>query len=224
MPFKSRAQFAAGIETGLSDNYLNTNISNRSYTAIRSGAGFMAGIPLHWKLKSWLFAEAVPEMLRKNYTIHRTDSLVGIYESFTNTYIQLPLSVGVSYGKCLKVFGNAGVYMGYWLSGSVKGSIPDIFSSSTNTNTDGQSSESFKLVPYHQKYFFNPKRDNRVELGWMVGLGMQYQLNLRYSLFIKGSYYQSLTDQQKAYMVQQMPQHNQTIIFSIGGMIAFSNK
>lgn len=219
LPFTARSQWLTGIETGMSFNYLYTNISNREFTVIRPGVGFALGIPLQIVFRSWLLAGMEPEVIQKNYLIARTGSLNGVYARHKNTYLQLPLTMSAVYGKRLKVFVSGGFYAGYWLSGSLKGMIPDIFSSNVNIDGGSQQSESFRLVAYHQKYFFDHERDNRIEFGSVVGIGMRYVLNSEYDLFIKCSYYQSLTDQQKKYMVNQIPQYNRTVVFSAGCMI-----
>jgi opacity protein-like surface antigen len=216
--YVGKSQSLLGIQIGLSNSCLNTNINNRIYSTNQSNIGFTCGITFHLQIKSGFYAEIAPDITQKNYSINRTDSLTGIYESFVNTYSQLPLIVHGIYGNRLKVFADIGLYGAYWFAGKVKGKIPDIFSSNTNSNITGESRESFQLSGYNEKYQFDRKRDNRWEFGWIVGAGMQYPLNKKYSFFVKGTCYQSLTDQQKKYMVNQIPKYNQTFTCSLGMM------
>ena len=215
------AQTNIGINTGFTGNYLNTSASGSVLIIVHSDMGFKTGIPFQLKILPRLFAEIEPEILQKSYLVNRTGPFEGVYKKQTNTYLQLPLTAGGTYGERLKIFANAGLYTGYWLSGRVKGKIPDIFSADPEVNSQ---SENFKLASYDQRYSFSPERDRRIEFGWIIGAGVQYQLNSQYGLFIKAAYYQSLTDQQKQYMVNQISQYNRTITLSIGGRLAFGGK
>jgi hypothetical protein len=214
----SQAQISLGLEAGSSNDYLNTNISNRASTAINSETGYSFGLPFRYKILPWLYAGVTPNITQKDYSINRTDSLAGVYARYNNTYLQLPMMAHFVYGKRLQAFANVGIYMGYWFAGHIKGNTPNIFAvTSTNTNT-GQTIENFQLSAYNEKYIFDSQRDNRWELGWMAGGGLQYKLTGKYIIFWECSYYQSLTDQQKKYMVNQISQYNRTIVFSVGGL------
>lgn len=213
-----KCQSLLGIQIGLSNSCLKTNVNNRPFSANRSNIGFTFGITLQSQIKNEFYAEIAPNITQKNYSFNRTDSLTGIYESFVNSYLQLPLMVHGIFGRRLKVFVDIGLYGAYWFAGKVKGAIPDIFSSNINSNINGQSRESFQLSGYNEKYQFDRNRDNRWEFGWIVGAGMQYPLNEKYSFFANGICYQSLTDQQKRYMVNQIPKYNHTFSFSLGMM------
>jgi hypothetical protein len=207
-----KAQTALGIEAGISSSYLSTNISNRAATSIAYDIGYTINIPFQYKIKEWLYVETAPNITQKNYSINRTDSFAGNYESFLNTYLQLPIMAKFVFGKRLQWFADAGAYGGYWLSGRVQGTTPNIF----NITAAGIQSTS-----YSEKYQFNNQTDNRFELGWVAGVGAQYHVTKKYMLMASARYYQSLTSQLKNYTVNEVPQYNQTFTFSIGGMMQF---
>lgn len=210
------AQMFIGLQGGVSINHLNTNTNNRASTSITNIAGYNIGVTFQYRVTDWLFVQAAPNIMQKNYSFNRTDSLLGVYMQYNNTYLQIPLTTHFVYGKRLQVFVNAGGYAGYWLKGQVKGKIPNIF---TVANSGaGQQTEIFYLTDYNQKYEFNRQRDNRIELGWIAGCGFQYRITKQHFLFAEGTYYQSLTDQQKKYMINQVPQYNQTFVISIGDL------
>ena len=96
-----RAQYSIGLEGGLSLNSLNTNLSNRVSTRLASDWGFNAALPLRYALTPWLYIKVAPMLLKKDYSLDRTDSLYGAYERFNNTYIQLPVGISLAYGKKL---------------------------------------------------------------------------------------------------------------------------
>ncbi len=213
---KAQAQILLGLQIGLSSNYLKTNIANRPSTTINSQTGYTIGLPFQYGLKYWLYFQALPNITQKNYTVSRTGSLQGVYQQNNNTYLQLPVSLHVIYGKRLQVFANAGGYIGYWAGGRTKGKAPNIFAVTDTVNATGQQTENFQLTAYNQKYDFNNLRDRRLELGWVVGVGLQYKPQKNYTVFIECNYYQSLTDQQKAYMINQIAQYTQTFTLSVG--------
>ena len=140
-----------------------------------------------------------PTLIQKNYSLARTDSLSGSYTKFTNSYVQVPLIIQSSFGKRLKFILNGGGYLGYWILGRISGKTPNIFSATTNGAS--LQNESFQLSSFDQNYAFNPQRDNRIEVGWVVGTGLQYKIIRKYYGFAKLSYYNSLTDQQKKYTI-----------------------
>lgn len=218
----AKSQLLLGIGVGISNNYLNTNISNRKSSVIKSDVGYSINLPLHYQVVKWLTIETGPNFIQKNYTLARTDSLLGAYTRFKNTYIQLPLLMHVVYGNRLKIFIKAGGYIAYWISGHLKGETPNIFS--VISTGYGSQVETFALSTFTEKYIFNSQRDNRIELGWIIGAGLQYKLTNKYSLFTEWSFNQSLTDQQKQYMYNQMPQYNQTSNFLIGGLYVLNRK
>jgi len=218
LSYSANAQWMLGAAGGATDNFLHTNINNRASTRLNSGIGFFAGIPVQYTLTHWLAIQADPSVIQKNYTLDRTDSLSGAYTTYKNTYLQLPLSLHISYGKKkIKVFATAGAYIAYWLQAHLKGKAPDIFSV---TNTSNQS-EVFQLSPFNNQYVFDTERDNRFEWGWQAGIGVQYRYTNNRLLFITATAYQSLTDQQKAYMINQVPQYNYTCLLSAGWLYAF---
>ena len=208
-----KAQTALGIEAGISSSYLNTNISNRAATSINYDIGYTINIPFQYKIKEWLYIETALGITQKNYTINRTDSFAGIYESFVNTYFQLPLLLKFVHGKRFQWFVDAGAYYGYWLSGRVKGIVPNIY--------DITSSDNIQSTTYDEKYQFNSETDNRTEFGWVGGLGAQYHVNKKYMLTGSCRYYQALTSQLKNYEVNEVPQYNEAFTFSVGCMVQF---
>ncbi len=209
----SKAQHALGLEAGFSEGQLITNISNQASTVIHSASGRHFGIGYKKEIKEWMYADVRLSITDKNYSSNRIDSLSGVGTTYKNTYIQLPLMGGFIYGKKLRVLIDAGLYGAYWLSGSVHGKIPNIFSAATSANQMG---EIFQLQPFKEKYIFNPVKDNRFELGWIIGSGIQYHFNSNYIIDLNCRYYQSQTDQQKRYMVHQVARYNKVVTISAG--------
>jgi hypothetical protein len=212
----SHAQNSIGLEAGMSSSYLVTNISNRTSTVINSGRGFTANILLRHTIYRCLSAELIPGITRKSYSINRTDSLAGVYESFNNTYLQLPIGISLTYGRTLQVTMASGIYLGYWMAGRIKGKTPDIYAVTDSISPSGQVLGSYQLKSYDEKYAFSKQRDNRLETGWMLEAGIQYPFSHQYRVSAKARYYQALTSQEKNLSINQVQQYNQTWTFTIG--------
>lgn len=217
----SSAQISVGLNAGFSSNYLNVEASNQISSVICSETGFKVGVPVQLEIDNRWFMEIELEILQKNYRNARVGSLKGVYSKATNTYSQLPLTIGFRWGRRLKRFINGGLYAGYWLSGRVEGRIPDIFSVSTDYSAQ---TERFRLVWYNKKYMFEHGRDRQFEVGCTGSMGVEFPLNWRFMFFLKGTYYCSWTDKQKPYLINQKPEYNQTFTFALGGRCAFRNQ
>jgi hypothetical protein len=209
----SSAQTSLGLEAGISSGFINTNISNRPSTVIDHNIGYTINIPFQYKIKDWLYFETGIDITQKNYFIDRTDSFAGLYTAFKNTYLQIPLMLKYVYGKRLQLFADAGVYGGYWVSSRIAGTTPNIFGI--------DSSNRIEDINYKQKNTLTSQIDNRLEFGWVVGVGVHYHLNKKYMFIADGKYYQSLTDQLKKYFINEVPQYNTAFTFSLGCMLSF---
>ncbi len=216
----SRAQFSIGLEAGYNKNYLYTNTGFRAFTKYESVGGFNIGVPVRYTLNNWFAIQADPQYIRKNYKIVRTNFFDGIYQNNTNSYLQLPLMAHFSFGgQKIKGFLNLGAYAGYWASARIKGTQIDAFSKGYDVPDDFQPKTILDLEPgysYNEKYEFDKRRDRRIELGLVGGTGVSYQLKPRYELFAEVRYYHALTDQQKNYMINQIPRYNETYTVQVG--------
>lgn len=206
------AQTSIGVEGGLSYNSYHTNVSNRAATSLVAKTGIAFSVPFRYKVCSWLYVVAAPGVVEKGYSMNRTDSLNGIYDQHNNVYVQLPIGIGVvkDFGR-VRVELDGGVYGGYWLYGRVKGATADIFGSAGSNN-----SQQYTLSSYSESYSFDPRRDNRWQIGWWLGAEVSCRLVDAWRLLAGARYYQQLTRQEKA-AVSPIPAYNRTWIFSIGG-------
>ena len=221
---QSRSQLSVGVEGGYNKNYLYTNTSNRDFTDYKPASGFSIGVPIKYTIAPWFAELASPNFTQKNYSQLRSSFFDGVYQTNTNTYIQLPLMGHFMFGgEKLKGFLNLGMYGGYWAGARVKGNIPNILNPVDTVTATGNFSNISKYYSYNEKYSFDSRKDNRVEFGWLAGIGLSYQLIKKYEVFVEGRYYQSLTDQQKNYMTNQVPRYNQTYGVSTGVMINLGN-
>jgi hypothetical protein len=208
-----------GLEIGYTKNYLITNISSLPFTVLKPQDGYLVGLRVEYNLNKWLSICSNPNWSQKNYEIERTDFFAGVYEKFTNSYIQLPVFGHFSFGESrVKGFLNMGGYAAYWKSAWVKGSEGNILNPVDTVYFNSNPKTFFeenKPYNYNQQYEFNSTRDNRFELGWLLGIGVSYDAK-KFKLFIEGRLTQSMSDQQKKYMINQVPRYNQTYSLSMG--------
>ena len=222
--FSSFAQLSVGIEGGYSRNYLQTNNANRDFTNYKPGNGFNIGIPVQYKIADWFAVAADPTYIQKNYVQERSSFYAGTFQTNTNAYLQLPIMAHFMFGgERLQGFFNIGAYGGYWLSGNVKGRMPNVLNpvdSITASNTFYYYSTAYT---YNEKYTFDTHRDNRIEAGWVAGAGISYAITNKYTVFAEGRMMQSITDMQKNYMINQVPRYNNTYGANLGIMVSFGN-
>jgi hypothetical protein len=218
------AQLSIGLQGGYDKNYLYTNISNLDLTTYKPAGGFTVGIPVQYQVADWFALQTGVDFVRKSYSVERSSFFDGVYQTNTNSYIQVPVIAHFMFGgEKIKGFLNLGMYGGYWAMARVKGAIPNILNPVDSVTASDNFYDYNNAYNYNEKYSFDSKKDNRLEFGWLAGVGMSYQLNDNYSLFIEGRYYQSVTDQQKKYMINQVPRYNQTYGISVGCMFSFGS-
>lgn len=210
-----RAQFVLGLEGGLSLTELHTNISNRAASSLAAAPGYVVATTVRYKVWSWCYLTVMPSVLQKNYTLNRTDSLTGAYERFNNTYLQMPLTVGLTFGRHIRWWLDPGLYLGYWTAGRRKGAVPDILSATTSVPATGAPVESFSLAPFNTAYEFVASRDNRWEFGWTFGIQALYPVKNGFGITAATRFYQALTALEKA-SASPTPAYNRTWSISLG--------
>jgi len=209
-----KAQLYLGVEGGWNKNHLTTGNASQSFTDYKDRSGFLAGIPVLYRIRDWLAVQADPSYLQKNYRIERTGFFNGVYQNNTNGYLQLPLMAQLSFGgRQLRGFVNLGGYGAYWLSAHVRGTEPSVLNPvDTAYQTVNPVSVYGENYPYSydEKYSFDSRRDRRMEWGVLAGLGISYEWKATWLFFVEGRYTRALTDQQKAYQLNQTPRYNDT--------------
>ena len=214
---------SVGVEGGYNKNYLVTNNANRAFTNYMPLSGFALGIPLKYKITDWFAIATDPTFVQKNYSQQRSAFFIGVYQQNYNSYVQLPLMGHFMFGgKQLKGFLNVGLYGAWWLTGTVNGEMPNILD--VTSQTSGSTIYDYQNpYSYNEKYAFDKRKDNRIEAGWIGGLGLAYDINSHYQVFTEGRLLYSFTDQQKKYMTNQVPRYNTTYGINAGIMVHLKN-
>lgn len=220
------AQFLFKIDAGYSYNHLITYVSNRTFTKNVNKIGYNAALRFKYEVNKLIGFETGISWIQKNYSFKRTENYSGIFDKFTNNYLQIPFTVPIRIyeKKKIQIFLNNGVFASYLISTRVNGVMPNAFNSTNELDVDGQSIQNFNLTTYSEDYKFNTMKDNRFEFGLQTGITFQYDFNEKTVFFLEYRFYQSLTDIQKEYMVNQASKINQTSIVSVGFILKFNPK
>lgn len=211
---------------GYVSNWMNTDITNRAFTRQVNLGGYSFGI-LYKKTISKVFAlQAEFQMMQKNYSFERTENYKGIYENFYNTYLQLPLMGQIDIFKRKKnsIALNAGVFGAYWLYARVNGVTPNVFNTTNLQDVNGQGIQNFNFTKYSKGYQFDKQKDDRFEFGLQAGISVEHKINSKTKFFLDYRLYQSLTDIQKKYMVNQISKINKTSLLSVGFLFELNKK
>ncbi len=222
----SKAQLSLGLNGGCTLNHLSTDISNRKTTNNNSKYGYCVGLQIQYNLTDVLSFQSGVSFFQKNYSFTRTGNFRGVYEVFTNNYLQIPETIKLRFfeRRRIQLSFSIGTYIAYWVFAKVNGVTPNIFNNTNIIKDNGEIVQYLNLTSYSEKYQFRDIKDNRVELGLTSGISINYCLNNRYSTFIEFSYFHSLTDQQKKYELNHLSKINQTINVSLGCYINFPDK
>jgi hypothetical protein len=227
MVFSGKAQLTMTFDAGVARNNLLTNIQNRSWEGYKPGNGLYVSTALQYRLGKYLFIQPGLSWAQKSYSLEQKDTSLAVLNQHTrNDYLQGELGIGGSYFfniirernnvEGLQVAGWVGVYEGYWVDGHINGA----FSNLINT------SESYpQAYNYSQAYSFDTRRDDRWEFGWQAGLRISWKDSRdKIAPYLGVRLFQSLTDQQKSYMLQQIPRYNQTWSVALGFIIQIGKK
>jgi hypothetical protein len=185
--------------------------------------GWTLSLVARYQIFNWLAVQAEPTYITKNYRWRGKDLLsstnVKYHEYYwtTNGFIDLPLLVNLSSGwgsdaSRIRVFANAGVFIGVWAHGNEHGKIQRIANTSPSYGTVEV------LYPYDTDYEFDERRDNRFDGGLLFGGGLQYEVHA-FSFIAEFRYSYSLSDLQKQYQSAGFsPQMNNTWIVQVGAL------
>jgi len=202
---------------GVTINHFQMDVSRLSNTINRSKPGFATGVGVLAPVNNWLAISTGATILQKNYCLERTGIYEGLYQSFHNIYLQLPVAARfVLHKGRWEAFAEAGVYAAYWLSGRVSGTIPDVYWITDSVHADGSVTERSQVRSFNEKYQFDGRRDQRLEFGWVGSVGAAFDLTHRCAIWLQYGYTRSQTSRYKSSTISA---YNDTQSFALGGRI-----
>ncbi len=207
-PVSPLSDWSVGVWGGMTQNEHVINTAYATDMKYTPANGDAYGVDVRYNLKGWLSFSAEPSLVQKNYRMDRDGRGISfLYTDYVNNYLSIPLSVQISIGSAVRLYGIGGAYVGYWLSGHRSGQ-----SLSVTYLLNGDEESTF----FDQPYEFSSERDNRFDAGLLYGAGLRATISKKYELFVEYRTCYGLTDVQKAYMEQLNPRYNTTTILLFG--------
>ncbi|PVH24596.1 porin family protein [Sphingobacterium corticibacter] len=226
--YGQQQRYEIGLSAGYTRNTLTTDNGSRSFTRNYPLNGFQVAIPMQYHINDWFGVQLDLAYVQKNYALRRTGFFEGVENEVTNSFIQAPLMAHFSFGgEDLRGFLNLGGFAGYWASSRIRGASGDAFSADNDLGDNDQLyrfSEIFNLSSYDERVSFDSRRDRRLELGLLAGVGLEYRVSPQYKIFAEARYQYSLTDLQKNYMINQIPRYNNTFGVQLGVLYGFGGR
>lgn len=216
LPYSANAQWKIGVTGGATLNHYTVDKQYMEDWQCSNLWGGTAGITAQYdflSIKKWkLCVRADLNWTQKNHDEYRTNiPIINEFAfRFINNYIQLPLMMSFCFGDKLKGFANVGLYSGYWFSSY--NIYPPTYSllDYLNLNISRMYSDTYK-----RKNDFDSKRDKRLDIGFVGGVGVEWQFSSRCGVEIEARYYRS-SNTRKDYMIIKSPHYNDTFVFQAG--------
>ncbi|TRX54829.1 PorT family protein [Fulvivirga sp. M361] len=213
------AQTYIEIRGGYTRNQLSQDFKSITFEDIEaSGGGYVAMVFTYYVNKR-LFFKLGSEWVQKRYRLRRVSPFNAVYKQINNHYLQLPVSIGLPLisTKKTRFTLSSGVSGGYWLSSSIKGTIPNAFDTFTTIENE-EMVQNFRVSEYSTRN--NLDRDNytRLEFGLLFESDVIYTINSTWSLSIRIGYQHALISQQKKSHDNGSSIVNRTLVMSTGVM------
>ncbi|MDE6071265.1 MAG: PorT family protein [Muribaculaceae bacterium] len=123
----------------------------------------------------------------------------------TLNYVQIPFLAHIYFGRRGRFFFNAGPEIGFMIG------------ESTSANFDYHNLSSIKDFPIRTTYQYEMAAENKVDFGISAGLGGEFSLNKRHSIYIEGRFYYGLGNVLKSGRTENFRGSNSmSIMASIG--------
>lgn len=207
LPSLGFAQWRVGVNGGADYNHFIIDKHYQTDYVYDDRWGVTLGVMGQYDVNDWLGIRAELDWTQKNYRHHRQVNQLMDYK-YVNNYLQLPVMASFSFGgQQLRGFCNAGIYGGYWLTSGREGF-------ETNTFTE-------RVYEFSEDISFNSERDQRLDFGFLGGLGLEYRFAKHWAAQVELRYYYSCVSQQKDYMRVKDPRYNSTLALQAGFWYCF---
>ena len=207
LPCTLRAQWSVGLLGGAGYNVHSQDLHYLTDYRIQGAAGLNFGLTGQYDLTDWFGLRMDVTFTQKNYRQFRADLSEMDYR-YRNDYLLVPVLASFRFGGArLKGFANAGVYGGWWLSCSQQGTEFNSFSG--------------KTYDFSRKVAFNAEKDNRLDLGFAGGLGLEYGFTRHWAVQLEARGYYSPTSQVKQYMRVKDYRYDTTLVLQAACLYRF---
>lgn len=207
LPMMAFSQWRMGVNGGVDLNHYIIDKQFQTDYQFKDRWGLTMGVMGQYDVNDWLGIRAELNWTQKNYKQKRV--VYNIMEHrYVNNYLQLPVMASFSFGgEQVRGFVNAGMYGGYWLNSSRKGFDTSTFSG--------------RSYDFTEKMEFNNKRDQRWDIGFVGGGGVEYRFARHWAAQVEVRYYYSTTSVQKDYTGFKDPRYHSTLAMQAGVWYCF---
>ncbi len=212
------AQLSIGLEGGYAYNHYDYDPQYMMGLDYKGHHGFTTGLTVNYQFNDWFSLLSGLSFQKKGYQMtgdcmYADSVLIQFYRNVCRDdyYLTLPVltKFSISFGQTkLKAFFETGGYTAYWMHSNFS-TINTISGTGHYCNENNYSKE------------FRDDVDRRFELGIIGGLGIEYFLHPRCTIFCATRCYYALTPQQKKYQIKHFPSRNTTVTGQFGIMYNF---
>ena len=196
LPIGLNAQWRAGVGGGFSYNTYSMDRQYMTDYTLAGMPGAHGGLIGQYSFLDWLAVRAELDYTHRNWGMYR-ESIKSLDINHLNQYILLPVMASLSWGgSSLRGFVNLGEYQGFWASAYRYGKETNSFSR--------------RDYDFSEKVQFNDEKDQRWDIGFLVGLGIEYRFARHWAVQLEGRYWHSLESQVKQYMRVKDYRYNNT--------------
>ena len=204
----ANAQWRAGITIG--GDWNNYTIDKHYMTDwhYKGQWGWTLGLTGQYNFNEWFGVRADLNWTQKNHQQYRTGMLENTNYDTWNGYLQMPVMASFSFGgQKVRGFLNLGVYGGYWLNSRREGSDYNNFGEYT--------------INFSEKVELNSDRDQRLDFGFLGGLGLEYRITPHWAAQAEVRYYYGTVSTQKQYMRVKDYRYNSTTAVQLAAYYVF---
>jgi len=201
-------------------NHANTDISYRSFTKNQNESGVGFAVSVHHQIAKKIVLQSGAEFIQKKYSLIRTGSFTGLFQTFNNSYLQVPLAIALKAARLnrTEIYATGGVYGAFWYSKKIKGTYPNLF----NSVNDSINNQLVRTDAFSSGVPFDKTSDRRFEFGWLAGIAVDYRLNKSLSASVKCRYCYAVTSQNRK-TISESDLYNRTLFTTIGILFYLTN-
>lgn len=188
-----------------------TSTGYRTNTAYQMKAGWGVNLSLDLNFNKYVALEFGAKYITKGYNYYHTYSSYSVDDKYTFDFVEVPLLVvGTFPIKKFTLTAGLGTYVGYLISGGLKGSSTGVEYTSSGALGVLSYSESLDLDKY-----------NRFVYGIIAQVGASYEISRMLDVFLAIRYEIQINATEKEYQADQTMAYNSSVMGALGLRVKF---
>ena len=200
----TQAQWKVGGQFGATYNIHNRGNEYAYDMRYAAFFGLNGGVTGQYNFNDWFGLRVDASYMGRNWIMYRGGVLQGLVEQWKNNYLMMPVMANFSLGgERVRGYANFGLYGGYWLNSKISGNELELLNETYH----------YENLPYE----FNKISDNRFDMGYVYGIGIQWRIGKHIELHDDVMCFYSVCSTKKDYQAYfDNPRYNTTIVNQIG--------